>query len=66
MTTITEADVERAAIEWLSALGWQVAHGPDIAPDMLGPERAGYGLVVLEGRAADNRCRARRCKKSLL
>ena len=50
MTTITEADVEQAAIEWLSALGWQVAHGPDIAPDMLGPERAGYGQVVLEGR----------------
>ena len=49
MTTITEADVERAAIEWLSALGWQVAHGPDIAPDMLGPERAGYGLVCWKG-----------------
>ena len=31
MTTITEADVEQAALGWLSALGWQVAHGPDIA-----------------------------------
>ena len=32
MTTITEADVERAALDWLSGLGWGVAHGPDIAP----------------------------------
>ena len=27
MTTITEADVEAAALDWLSGLGWQVAHG---------------------------------------
>ena len=32
MTTITEADVEQAALDWLVGLGWQVAHGPDIAP----------------------------------
>ena len=25
MTTLTEADVEQAALDWLSALGWQVA-----------------------------------------
>lgn len=30
MTTLTEADVEQAVLEWLSALGWQVAHGSDI------------------------------------
>ena len=28
MTTLTEADVEAAALDWLSGLGWQVAHGP--------------------------------------
>ena len=33
MTTITEADVEQAALAWLSGLGWQTAHGPDIHPD---------------------------------
>ena len=33
MTTITEADVEQAALDWLSGLGWQVAPGPNIAPD---------------------------------
>ena len=33
MTTITEADVEQAALDWLSAVGWGTAHGLDIAPD---------------------------------
>ena len=33
MTTITEAEVEAAALDWLRDLGWQVAHGPDIAPN---------------------------------
>ena len=33
MTTITEADVEAAALDWLASVGWAVAHGPDIAPD---------------------------------
>ena len=31
MTTLTEADVEAAALEWLAGLCRQVAHGPDIA-----------------------------------
>ena len=53
MTTLTEADVEAAALEWLTALGWQVAHGPDIAPDAPGAERADYGQVVLERRMRD-------------
>ena len=54
MTTITEADVEQAALDWLSALGWQVAHGPDIAPDTPGAERSDYGQVVLERRLRDS------------
>ena len=29
MTTLTEADVEHAALGWLAGLGWGVAHGPD-------------------------------------
>ena len=33
MTTLTEADVEQIALEWLSALGWTVTHEPDIAPE---------------------------------
>ena len=53
MTTLTEADVEQAALEWLATLGWQVAHGPDIAPDALGSERDDYSQVVLEARLRD-------------
>ena len=53
MTTITEADVEQAALDWLAGVGWGVAHGLDIAPDALGAERADYGQVVLERRLRD-------------
>ena len=53
MTTITEADVEQAALDWLAAVGWGVAHGLDIAPDAPGAERADYGQVVLERRLRD-------------
>ena len=56
MTTITEADVESAALDWLSALGWQVAHGPDIAPDTPHAERDHYGQVVLEPKAEGCSC----------
>ena len=48
MTTLTEADVEHATLDWLSGLGWQVAHGLDIAPDTPNAERDDYGQVVLE------------------
>ena len=54
MTTITEADVEVAALDWLAGLGWQVAHGPDIAPDTPNAERGDYGQVVLEPRLRDS------------
>ena len=57
MTTITEADVEQAALGWLSGLGWQVVHGPDIAPDTSGAERSDYGQVVLERRLRDTLAR---------
>ena len=50
---LSEADVERAALEWLANLGWQVAHGPDIALDTPGAERDDYGQVVLERRLRD-------------
>ena len=53
MTTLTEADVEQAALDWLAALGWQIAHGPDIAPDTPGAERDDYGQVVLKRRLRD-------------
>ena len=53
MTTFTEDEVEQVALEWLADLGWVVAHGPDIAPDTPGTERADYGQVVLDRRLRD-------------
>ncbi len=53
MTTLTEADVEQAALAWLKDLGWRVAHGPDIAPGAPNAERTDYGQVVLERRLRD-------------
>ena len=53
MTTFNEATVEEAAMDWLASLGWQVAYGPDIAPDGPMPERDNYREVVLEGHLGD-------------
>ncbi len=50
---VSESDVEAAALEWLESLGWDIAHGPDIAPDTPGAERANYDAVVLERRLRD-------------
>ena len=52
-SSITEFDVEEAALDWLRDLGWRVTYGPNIAPDTLGAERADYGEVILSGRLRD-------------
>ncbi|HWP30898.1 MAG TPA: type I restriction endonuclease subunit R [Fimbriimonadales bacterium] len=53
MAHLTESVVEQAALAWLEATGWQIAHGPDIAPDTLLAERRDYGEVVLGARLRD-------------
>ena len=53
MTTINESIVEEAALAWLGDLGWQTAHGPDIAPDTQNAERNSYDEGVLECRLRD-------------
>ena len=50
---VTESVIEQAALAWIESLGWAIAHGPDIAPEMPGAERDNYGQVVLEGRLRD-------------
>ena len=50
---VSEADVEQAALSWLSSLGWQTAYGPDIAPDTPNAERDDFTQVVLEERLRD-------------
>ena len=42
MATFSESEVEDAALEWLESLGWEVAHGPHIAPHAAGSERTDY------------------------
>ena len=51
---LTESDVEDAALTWLGDLGWQITHGPDIAPDTLHAERTDYDEVVLAQRLRDS------------
>jgi type I restriction enzyme R subunit len=53
MARLTESTIESAALAWLSELGWQVKHGPDIGPDGLFAERQDFGHVVLEQRLRD-------------
>ncbi|MCP9441171.1 MAG: hypothetical protein NNA20_01130 [Nitrospira sp.] len=60
MSAFTESDVESAALAWLRALGWMVAHGPDISPGgdaltlaLSQRERKRYGEVLLAMRLRD-------------
>jgi type I restriction enzyme R subunit len=53
MTRLAESDVEQATLAWLKATGWQLAHGPEIAPDQPSAEQADYGQVVLRQRLRD-------------
>lgn len=50
MSSFTESQVEDAALEWLSGLGYAVLHGPDISPDGAMPERVSYDQVLLATR----------------
>lgn len=50
---LTESTVETAALDWLKAIGGHIAHGPNIAPDMLAAERSKYSEVVLARRLRD-------------
>lgn len=47
MTAFTESTVEDAALAWLVAIGWRIAHGPDIVPDMAAAERRDCGEAGL-------------------
>ena len=49
-TFVAESGVEEVCLEYFADLGWQVLHGPDIAPGEPASERASYRDVLLEGR----------------
>ena len=50
MNTITESDIETAALNWLADMDYSVVHGPDIAPEAPDAERSRYEDVVLTER----------------
>ena len=48
--SLSNSAVDAGALDWLAALGWAVAQGPDVAPDTPVAERTEYGSVVLTTR----------------
>ena len=48
--TLTEADVEAAALDWFQELGYTVLTGPQLAPGEPAAERESFSEVVLVGR----------------
>jgi type I restriction enzyme R subunit len=53
MTGFTESVVEEAALAWLESIGWRIAHGPEMAPDLPAAERRDYAEVLLSQRLRD-------------
>jgi len=47
---ITENALEQSMLSWLGELGYEIYHGPDIAPGEPGEERSDYGEAILQGR----------------
>jgi len=43
----TESELEKATLEWLHELGYEIVFGPAIAPDGETPERKNYSDIVL-------------------
>lgn len=53
MTSYSENIAELATLEWFRRLGYEVWHGPNIAPDGPSPERSSYREGVLRPRLRD-------------
>lgn len=47
---MNEEQLENLCLDWFRDGGWDVLHGPDIAPDSDNPLRNDYAQVVLDGR----------------
>jgi type I restriction enzyme R subunit len=44
---MTEDQLEQQCLAWFAEGGWEIGHGPDIAPDGPSPERVDYRQVLL-------------------
>ncbi|WP_295100990.1 type I restriction endonuclease subunit R [uncultured Microbacterium sp.] len=60
MTSFNENVVEQAALEYFSELGYEVLHGPHIAPGEPSAERESFEDVILWGRLRDAMTRINR------
>ena len=47
---MNEEQLESLCLDWFSEGGWDVLHGPDIAPDSDNPLRNDYAQVLLNGQ----------------
>ncbi|MEE9707866.1 type I restriction endonuclease subunit R [Aeromonas veronii] len=47
---MNEEQLENLCLDWFQEGGWDVMHGPDIAPDSDSPLRNDYAQVVLDGQ----------------
>ena len=47
---MNEEQLENLCLDWFREGGWDVLHGPDIAPDSENPLRNDYAQVVLDGQ----------------
>jgi len=50
---MNEDELEQLCLEWFRNNSWDVAYGPDIAPDSDNPERSDYHEVVLKRHLQD-------------
>ena len=66
MTTFNEATIESAALDYLRALGYGTAFGPNLAPDGAQPERVNFEQVYLYGRMRDAALRINRGHRDLV
>ncbi|MCK9277826.1 MAG: type I restriction endonuclease [Methanoculleus sp.] len=51
--TLTESEVEEAALAWFAGLGYSILSGPEIAPGEAGEERTDYRQPFLLRRVRD-------------
>ncbi|MEC9413088.1 MAG: type I restriction endonuclease subunit R [Pseudomonadota bacterium] len=47
---MNEEQLENLCLDWFQEGGWEVLHGPNIAPDSANPLRNDYAQVVLDGQ----------------
>jgi len=53
MYSFNEDELEKASLEWMEELGYEIIFAPEISPEGEYPERENYNDVLLENRLQD-------------